>query len=102
MGRIGSWLCLFAFVLMFGLSVAPLTGASTAVRGEYSQTAANSMAGLQNSQVATRTAGTSVVLGEGYREGKPVHDARPRVMALIGIGLVAIGVLLRRREGTRI
>jgi hypothetical protein len=35
-------------------------------------------------------------------EGNPIRFPRPRVMAIIGIGLLAVGVFLRRREGNGI
>jgi len=35
-------------------------------------------------------------------EGTPIRFPRPRVMAIIGIGLLAVGVFLRRREGNGI
>jgi hypothetical protein len=35
-------------------------------------------------------------------EGNPIRFPRPRIMAIIGIGLLAVGVFLRRREGNGI
>ena len=102
MGSLGTRAGLFIFVLLLVLNAAPLVCAGAAEQRDCGKAASHSSEILQSLKTSVHLAATSIAFGERLSEGKPVHVSRPRVMALIGFGLLAIGALLRRREGNRI
>jgi hypothetical protein len=99
-GHMAASSALLMCVLMVAICVAPLTPTSASNETNQSDTAASTQA-MQTTQPAAQMAVVWFSFGEDANEANPLHLPRPRVMALIGVGLLAIGVFLRRREGRK-
>jgi hypothetical protein len=90
-------------VLAVAICLIPLAPANAAGTGGGHRTMAASAQVVNASQLSARSAGVVGVLAGWFgSEDNPIRFPRPRIMAIIGIGLLAVGVLLRRREGNGI
>lgn len=87
---------------MVAFCVGPLTGTSVASAGNLTSIPSVSTATTHTTASGGYLSGAGTVLADQFIKGNPIHFLRPRVMALIGIGLLGLGVFLRRREGNGI
>jgi len=90
-------------VLAVVICLIPSLPANASAPGGGHRTVAASAQVVKALQPGARSPGVLTGLAAWFGEGgNPIHFPRPRIMALIGIGLLAVGVLLRRREGNGI
>ena len=99
-GHVAASSALLICVLAVAICAIPPTQASAADEVGLNS-AATSTQVTQASQAGAYLTGAVLASGEDADEANPLHFPRPRVMALIGVGLLVIGVFLRRREGRK-
>jgi hypothetical protein len=88
-------------LLAVAICLAPFTPASAASPGGGHQIVAVQPHATNVPQMRAANLPLALAASLGA-EGNPIRFPRPRVMAIIGIGLLAVGVFLRRREGNGI